>query len=168
MKTLHTKRLTLRKAEVEDAPFFYDLFNSEDWLKYIGDRNIKTIKDAEKQIVEKYLPSYETNGYGSYVVIDKETHKAIGSCGLYKRDNLEHADIGFAFLPEAVGKGYGYESAKAVLDYAVGELNMTKILAFTVTYNQSSIGLLKKLGLVETGTYTFEGDPEELLLFTTT
>jgi len=167
MKTLQTERLTLRKAVATDAPFFYELFNSEGWLKYIGDRNIKTVKDAETQILEKYIPSYEVNGYGSYVVLESDTNKAIGACGLYKRDNLDHADIGFAFLPEVVGKGYGYESAKAVLDYATGALEMTKILAFTVSYNLPSIALLKKIGLVENGTYTFEDDSEELLLFTT-
>ena len=138
MKTLHTERLTLRKAVITDAPFFFELFNSEGWLQYIGDRNIKTVKDAEQQILEKYLPSYEINGYGSYVVVVRDSQQTIGACGLYKRDNLDHADIGFAFLPEAIGKGYGYESAQAVMDYAMGELEMTKILAFTVPENQPS------------------------------
>ena len=36
----------------------------------------------------------------------------MGTCGVYARENTDNApDIGFAFLPEFEGKGYGYESA---------------------------------------------------------
>jgi len=163
--TLETERLLLRKIEVTDAPFFYELFNSEGWLQYIGDRNIQTLADAEKQIVEKYIPSYKKNGHGSYIVIEKSSGLSIGSCGIYKRDNLDYPDIGFAFLPQFVGKGFGFESSKAVLKDAKETLNFSKVLAFTVPYNTASIKLLEKLGLKNAGDYFFEGDPEPLLLF---
>ena len=36
----------------------------------------------------------------------------MGTCGVYARENTDNApDIGFAFLPQFEGKGYGYESA---------------------------------------------------------
>ncbi|WP_432411260.1 GNAT family N-acetyltransferase [Rasiella sp. SM2506] len=163
--TLETERLLLRQIEVTDAPFFYELLNSEGWLKYIGDRNIKTIADAERQIIEKYIPGYTKYGYGSYIVIDKASKMAVGTCGMYQRDNLNHPDIGFAFLPQFIGKGYGYEASNAVLHYAKNTLNICKVLAFTVPHNSASIKLLEKLGLKNAGDYFFEGEPEPLLLF---
>lgn len=162
---IETARLSLRKIEVTDAPFFYELLNSGGWLHYIGDRNIKTIADAEQQIIEKYIPSYTTNGYGSYLVIEKASKLPVGTCGMYKRENLDHPDIGFAFLSPFMGKGYGFEASNAILKNAVDTLNLTKVLAFTVPHNVASIKLLKKLGLKKTGDYFFEGDPEPLLLF---
>ena len=165
ISTLETERLLLRKIEVTDAPFFYELFNSKGWLAFIGDRNIKTIADAEKQIIEKYIPSYTINGYGSYLVLDKTTMIPVGTCGMYKRDNLEHPDIGFAFLPQFIGKGYGFEASYAILKNAKNTLNLSKVLAFTVPHNTASIKLLEKLGLKNTGNYFFEGNPEALLLF---
>ena len=46
-QTLVTERLTLRPLELGDAPFILELFNSETWLRFIGDRGIKTLEDAE-------------------------------------------------------------------------------------------------------------------------
>ena len=99
-------------------------------------------------------------------MIEKASHTPIGTCGMYKRPNLEHPDIGFAFLPQYTGKGYGYESAKAVLDFAQARLNIHKVLAFTVPHNTVSIGLLEKLGFEQDGNYLYEDTDEPLLLFT--
>ncbi|MFT5104146.1 MAG: ribosomal-protein-alanine N-acetyltransferase [Candidatus Latescibacterota bacterium] len=167
MKILETDRLYLRMITTEDAPFMLELFNSPGWLKYIGDRKVQTVDDAVTYIRKYYLTSYKENGFGSYAVVLKDSGEIIGSCGIYKRPNLDNPDIGFAFLPDYLGKGYGYEAAKAVLDYAGAELGMTTILGFTVEYNQPSIRLLEKLGLSQKGTHTFDDDPEQLLLFST-
>ena len=137
----------------------------KNWLKFIGDRNVRTIADAESYIRKNYLSSYEKHGYGSYTVRLKDTGETIGACGLYKREGLDHPDIGFAFLSEFEGKGFGYESAEAVMNYAQNILGIHKILGFTTHYNTGSIKLLEKLGLQQSGTYYFKDDPEELLLF---
>lgn len=165
MFLIETTRLRLREYTREDAAFIYKLMNSEGWLKYIGDRNIKTVENAEVYIEKYYLPSYEINGYGALMVILKESGKPIGSCGLYKRENLQHPDIGFAFLPEYIGNGFGFESANAVLKFAKVSLNIQTILGFTLPDNLASIKLLEKLGLKQKGTYFIKDDPEELLLF---
>ena len=47
---LHTPRLFLRAIQLEDAPFMYDLLRSEVWLRFIGDRNIKTLEDSKAYI----------------------------------------------------------------------------------------------------------------------
>jgi RimJ/RimL family protein N-acetyltransferase len=165
MKIIETPRLRLHKITVADAPFYLKLFNSEGWIKYVGDRAVHTIADAEAYIKKNYLPSYEKHGYGSYTVQLKETNETIGACGLYKRDNLDDPDIGFAFLSEHLNKGYGFEAASAVMDYAKTTLGIQKVLGFTSENNIASILLLEKLGLQKTGTYRFQNDVEELLLF---
>jgi len=165
MSLLETKRLELHKITVDDAPFYLKLFNSESWLQFIGDRKVRSVEDARTYIKKHYLPSYDTYGYGSFTVRLKEDGTIIGACGLYKREDLEHPDIGFAFLHEHIGKGYGYESAKAVMDYARDMLKIKTILGITVHYNRASIKLLEKLGLQPAGTYRFKDDTEELMLF---
>lgn len=161
---IETERLLLRKYTLMDAPFVYILMNTEGWLKNIGDRNIKTVEDAENYIQVNYFSMYENHGYGPYLVSLKETEKPIGSAGLYKRDDLDHPDIGFAFLPEYFNQGFAYEAASAVLNFASEELRISKVLGFTLAENSNSIKLLKKLGLSEAGIYTYK-DGEELLLF---
>jgi len=163
--SIQTHRLLLRKVTIKDAPFFLELLNDPSWIQFIGDRNVNTIEDAEKIISNKYLASYAENGFGSYLVIEKSTQKSIGLCGLYKRVDLQYPDIGFAFLSDCQGKGYGFESAKTILEDALNELSFEKILAFTLEDNVASIKLLEKLGLHRAGVYQPAGDDEVLLLF---
>jgi RimJ/RimL family protein N-acetyltransferase len=161
---IETERLELREYTLKDAPFIYKLMNSEGWLKNIGDRNIHTIADAEAYMQKNYISSYEKHGFGPYLVSLKEDGTPIGSSGLYKRDNLDFPDVGFAFLSEFGNKGYAYESAQAVMNYAAKTLRLETIVGITLPENIPSIKLLKKLGLAEIGTYQYE-DGEELLLF---
>ena len=165
MMSLETERLRLRYYTAADAPFIYELMNSTGWLNYIGDRNIRSIADAETYIKEKYLPSYKLNGYGAYIVVLKETGIAVGSCGLYKRENLEHPDIGFAFLTEYLGKGYGFEASQGVMEHAREKLGINTFLGITLPTNIPSIKLLQKLGLKKQGPFFFNDETEELLLF---
>ena len=161
---IHTERLELREYTLKDAPLIFKLMNSEGWLKNIGDRNIKSLEDAEAYMQKNYLRSYEKYGFGPYLVILKADGTPIGSAGLYKRDNLEYPDVGFAFLPEFGNKGYALEASKAVMQFASENLKLQTIVGITLPENLSSIKLLKKLGLSEVGIYTYE-DGEELLLF---
>ncbi|MDQ3047192.1 MAG: GNAT family N-acetyltransferase [Bacteroidota bacterium] len=146
MKVLETERLIISHLTELDAPFFNRLLNSPSWIKYIGDRKVRTDEDAGNYIRDRIMPSYVLNGFGFYKVSLKDL-TPIGICGLVKRDTLEDVDIGFAFLPEFEGKGYGYESAAEVLNLATSTIGLKRIVAITLKENASSIKLLEKLGL---------------------
>ncbi len=161
---IQTERLELREYTLNDAPFIFELMNSEGWLKNIGDRNIKTIEDAEAYMLKNYISSYEKHGFGPYLVSLKENGTPIGSAGLYKRDNLDFPDVGFAFLAEFGNKGYAFEATNAVMQFASEKLKTQTIVGIVLPENISSVKLLKKLGLFEIGIYKYE-DGEELLLF---
>ncbi|WP_055443896.1 GNAT family N-acetyltransferase [Lacinutrix himadriensis] len=169
MIVAETERLTLSKFTLEDAPFFLELVNTPHWLKYIGDRNVKTIEDAQNRITESHIKSYNTQGFGFYVLRLKEgDNKPIGTCGLIKRDTLEDIEIGFAMLPENEGKGYGHESSLAVLKLAKESFKLKKVIAITLPTNTASIKLIEKLGLsYQKRVKPFEDD-KELLLFAKT
>jgi len=140
--------------------------NTPSWLKYIGDRNIKSVKDAENHLKSGILKSYKESGYGFYKVTQKvEPDKAIGIVGLVKRKELEHTDIGFGFLPDYEGKGFGYESSLAIMDLAKNKFKLNKICAITNPNNKSSIHLLEKLGLSYQKRINPFDENEELLLF---
>ncbi|NNF35908.1 MAG: GNAT family N-acetyltransferase [Saprospiraceae bacterium] len=146
-----TERLQLREMEAEDAPFMYQLFNSPGWIQFIGDRNIQTIADAKDHILDRYISMYDRFGFGLWLVELKNEQTPIGTCGLIKRPNLDHIDLGFAFLPQFHGHGYAFEAASACLKYGNEELKVEKIIAITIPDNQRSINLLHKLGMQNVG-----------------
>ena len=165
MKNIETERLIICQLSVEDTEFIFKLLNSPGWLKFIGNKNVKTISDAEKYIINGPVKSYENNGFGLCLVKLKKDNIPVGICGLIKRDSLDDIDIGFALLPEYEGNGYGYESATAVLHHAKTGLGIKKVVAITDKDNISSIKLLEKTGLQFEKKIILKGEEEEVMLF---
>lgn len=147
MNIIETDRLILREFTAGDAGFILELLNTRGWLKFIGDRGVKTLEDAHDYIQERFVDSYRKNGFGAYLVMLKDKEQPVGMCGLIKRPELEDPDIGYALLPEYEGKGYAFEAAWHTLHYAKTVLMLPRILAITNADNVNSINLLNKLGL---------------------
>ncbi len=167
MFKIETSRLVIEEIDLSDAEFIKELMNTKGWLQFIGDRGIKTVKDAENYITEKFIWAYNNWGYGPYKVFLKGNKSPIGICTLVKRDYLEFLDIGFAVLPQFEGAGYMFESTKTMLNYALTDLKQDKVFAFTELDNVRSINLLNRLGLSEKGFITPDGEEEQLYLFST-
>jgi ribosomal-protein-alanine N-acetyltransferase len=146
-----------------DAGFILDLLNQPSFIKYIGDRNVRTVEEAQEYIKSRFAESYRKFGFGMWTVELKDVRTPIGICGFVKRDALPDADIGFAFLPQFEGKGYALESAVGVMNYGKNVLHLTRVLAITTKDNESSGRLLGKLN------FKFERlivlNDEELKLF---
>ena len=164
MNILETERLLLREFELTDAKFILTLVNTPGWLEFIGDRNIKTEAAAVTYLQSGPMKSYRENGFGLWMV-EKKDGTPIGMCGILKRESLDHPDIGFAFLPEAMGMGYAFETASATMRYAKTRLHLQTILAITVPKNKKSIRLLEKIGLSFVQTTFSPIDHEALMLF---
>ena len=162
---LETERLVLRRLSVEDAPFVLGLVNEPSWIRFIGDRGVRTLEDARSYILKGPVAMYERLGFGLYLTELKEGAVPLGMCGLIKRDSLPDVDIGFAFLPRFWGKGYALEAATAVLAHGKRALGLERIVAITSPDNQSSIKLLEKLGFRFERRLVLAGDTSEVNLF---
>ncbi|HNU87546.1 MAG TPA: GNAT family N-acetyltransferase [Ferruginibacter sp.] len=165
MHIFETRRLVLSRLTLGDAPFILELVNDPSWIRFIGDKNVHTLKAAKEYIKNGPQKSYAQLGFGLYAVKLKRSGKAIGMCGLLRRDTLDDADIGFAFLPKYTGKGYAFESAETVLKHAHESLKMKRILAITSIDNASSVKLLERLGFCLLKRVRLTPGSEELNLF---
>lgn len=164
---LDTARLRLRRLAESDAVFMLRLLNEPSFIRNIGDRGVRTLADAARYLREGPIASYRAHGYGLYLVELKESGEPIGICGLVRRDYLDAADVGFAFLPEYWSRGYASESARAVMSYGFEVLGLPRILAIVSPDNADSIRVLGRLGLVFQGTITPPGASSGLELFAT-
>ncbi len=161
---LETERLRLREMDSAlDAGFIFALLNTPKFLAFIGERGVRSIRDAAAFIENRYRPSYKDHGFGLYTVESKAESVQIGICGFVKRDSLPGPDIGFAFLPEFEAKGYGFESASAMLRHGWETLGFDRVLAVTSMDNEASECLLKKLGFSFDGVK--ENDGESLKIY---
>jgi RimJ/RimL family protein N-acetyltransferase len=162
---VETPRLTLRRLTQEDAPFILRLLNEPSFIEFIGDRGVRTVDDARRYVLSGPMASYEQHGFGLYLVELREGDVPIGICGLLKRGQLEHPDIGFSLLPEYWSRGYGREAASAVMAYARDSLGLGRLLAITSPHNERSGRLLSNLGFTFERNTRLSPDGEELKLF---
>lgn len=165
MSVFTTSRLKLEHVEQADAPFILALLNTDGWLAYIGNSKVKTVADAENYIAEKLEKSYQTQGFGLFKMVLKSDGTAIGLCGLIKRDYLPELDIGFGMLPEYERKGYTYEAARGIVEYAFKQLGKNKLFGFTSLDNTASQRLLCKLGFINEGVIKYGNTDEDVRLF---
>ena len=165
MKILETDRLILRRLSTEDAEFILELLNEPSFLRFIGDKGVRTLDDARDYILNGPVDMYTRLGFGLYLTELKESGVPIGICGLLKRDGLEDVDIGFAFLPKFWARGYAYESAAAVMAYGKTVLGLNRIVAITSPDNYASGRLLEKLGLRFERMIHLSNDAPEVRLF---
>ncbi len=159
-----TPRLIWREFGAKDGAFMLELLNSPGWITFIGNRNINTEAEAQAYIDDRLMAYYQENGFGFLMVtLNNIEETPVGICGFIQRDYLEHADFGFAFLPQFMGKGYAHEISLALLPYAKNVLQMEKICAITNLDNLRSIKLLEKIN------FSFDkviiNEDEELRLF---
>jgi len=160
-----TERLLLRRLDVRDSAFIFELVNEPSWLRYIGDKGVKTLQDAQRYIENGPIEMYQRLGFGLYAVELKENGAPIGICGLIKRDALVDVDLGFAFLPRFWTKGYALESASAVMSYGRRALGLSRIVAIVSQDNHRSARLLEKLGFRLESTVSLQPDGDELKLY---
>ncbi len=132
---------------LDDAEFIVELLNDTSFLRFIGDKGVRTSDDARQYIQTGPMDCYERHGFGLWLVELKGSRMPIGICGLLKRDTLSDVDIGFAFLPPYRSQGYASESAAAVMDYGRTVLGLRRIVAITNDDNTGSHRVLEKIGM---------------------
>ena len=165
MKILVTPRLQISPLTLADAPFILELVNDPAWIRFIGDKNVHSLADAEGYLRNGPLAMYHRHGFGLFRVDRRSDGVAVGMCGLIRRDGLDDVDIGFAFLEHARGQGYASEAARAVLDYGLADLALGRIVAITTVDNHASSRVLEKLGMRFVRTTRLPGDATELKLY---
>ena len=157
---LESERLIIRDFEIKDAPFYFNLFNDPDWVRFINDKKLKSIEETAI-FLSKMKNEYSKSGLGYFTVILKETNEAIGVSTALKRDNLEFIDIGYGFLPRYRGKGFATEATKLIIAYVRKKFQQEKVLAFTMPENVNSQKLLKKLDFQFKGYQVIFDDEED-------
>jgi len=162
---LETDRLVLRELELDDAEFIVELLNDPSFIRHIGDKGVRTIEDAREHLRTGPMESYGRLGFGMWAVEPRAGGRPMGICGLIQREWLDDVDVGFAFLPQFCSRGYGFESASAVLAHARDRVGLERIVAITARDNAASIALLEKLGLTFERVVEFPDDGKEVSLF---
>jgi RimJ/RimL family protein N-acetyltransferase len=167
MLILETDRLRLRwfTGTDTDADFLRALLNDPGWLANIGERNVRTRRQARAWIATRHTDAYGRLGFGFWAVERKSDGRLMGMCGLVKRDTLLEVDVGYALMPEFRGQGYAREAAHACVQYAHEVLGLAEVWGITGPDNAPSAAVLQKIGLRDAGITRLVGNDHDTWLF---
>jgi len=164
MKTLiETERLLFRELLPADDAGMFELDSNPEVHIYLGNNPVKSIEEVQEAIVN-IRQQYLENGIGRWAVILKETGEFIGWSGLKLEKNVNghetFYDLGYRFIQKHWGKGYGYESAKAFVDFGFNEMKLPVINAYADFNNLGSRKILEKVGMHFVNTFEEDGVQE--------
>lgn len=165
MSPILTPRLCLREFTLADASFVLQLLNDPDFIRFIADKGVRSIADAEAYLQAGPLASYATNGFGLWAVAHRQTGLLLGMCGLIRRPDVPHVDVGYAFMPQARGQGYAVEAAAAARAYGLDVLALPRVVGFIDPANHASAKVLQAIGLHSQGMVSLPGVDGDTELF---
>lgn len=159
--TIETERLILRKLIPSDDEAMFLLDSNPNVHRYLGNKPVTSIEES-REYINNILIQYIQNGVGRFAVILKETNEFIGWAGLKfitepVNERLNFYDIGYRFIEDYWGNGYGQEAAKAWLAYGFKQLKIQKICAYADVKNKESRKILEKIGLQPISEFDDEG-----------
>jgi ribosomal-protein-alanine N-acetyltransferase len=160
---LETERLILREILPTDEMALFHLESNPNVHQFLGNRPI-TLMEESRKYIEHIRTQYAQNGIGRFAVVLKETNELIGWSGIKfitepENNHVNFYEIGYRFVEEHWGKGYGFESAKAWLDYGFNQMKIQKMYASANKENAGSIKILKKIGMQQVSEFDWNGIP---------
>lgn len=148
MERLETERILLRQFQSSDFDGLFAMMSDPEVMRHTGFQ-----KPQSKEKVQEFLDKWmnpQNLPFGVWAAESKDSKELIGWFMLQKT-GLEYPEIGFMLPQKHWGKGFATEVSQRILKYAVEELCLDHILAVTVENNESSIRVLKKLGMKNLG-----------------
>lgn len=167
MPPLETARLTLRAFTQGDAAFIVELLNDPDWLRFIGDRKVRSIADAQTYLSNGPIAHETTHGFALGAVQRTGDGALVGMCGLIRREGLDDVDLGYAFLPAYRGQGYAREAAAAWLACGFERHGLRRIVAITAVDNAASGKVLEAIGMRFERRLRVPGHDDDSMLYAT-
>ena len=148
--SLQTERLLLRRYTANDLEAFFRIGSDEEVNTFLPWFPFQSTKEAEEQLHNKYLKSYENSMGFRYAICLKTDNIPIGYVSLADNGSF---DFGYGLRKEFWHKGIVTEACRAVLK-RIKEAGIPYITATHDINNPRSGEVMKKIGM--SYCYSFE------------
>lgn len=149
MTIVTTDRLSLRPLLPDDAEDYAAMrFHPEvaKWLPpapgKVQEGDFVALAHAA---IERFAVSWQERRYAPWGVFNEG--RLIGHAGLNFIEQFDGVEVLWSLHPEAQGKGYATEVARAALAYGFETLELDHIFAITLEENRASRAVMERIGL---------------------
>lgn len=148
MKTIfETERLEVRHLAERDLEGYYKLQSNPLVLQYATGEvdTYENIQKNLKEMIAKY--TVPNNDFWIFAIERKSDQQFLGTAAIVKEESGDD-EIGYRFIQEYWGKGYGFEVCEGLITYA-RKIQLPKLVGYVVDENIASAKILEKLGFKE-------------------
>ncbi|MFF3755776.1 GNAT family N-acetyltransferase [Streptomyces sp. NPDC002185] len=151
MTEILTPRLLLRRWNDDDLVPMAEINADPEVMRWIGDGSVRDLEETAEAI-ERYEEEWDEEGFGLFAVEILGSGELIGFAGLSVPDFLPEVlpavEIGWRLGRPYWGQGYASEAAHAVLEFALQDRGLDRVIAIAHTGNRASENVMRKLGMV--------------------
>jgi RimJ/RimL family protein N-acetyltransferase len=144
-----TERLLLRPFRRGDVDAVFSYRSREDVAQYLFDRPMNHDECAEA--VRLRIGQTAFSGEGDKVVLAverREDNRLIGEVSLIWRSVPDQqGEVGYIFHPDAHGRGYASEAARALVAFGFEVMGLHRIYARCDAQNTASARVMQRLGM---------------------
>jgi RimJ/RimL family protein N-acetyltransferase len=145
---MRTERLLLREWRDDDRAPFARL-NAEPRVAEFLSRPLD--REASDALVDRIVGHWADDGFGLWPVERVEDGAFLGFTGLsapaFEAAFTPAVEVGWRFAPEAWGRGYATEAARAALAFGFEALGLDEIVSFTAPANVRSQAVMERIGM---------------------
>ena len=163
------ERIFLRALEISDYLLINEWRNNPKLNYYLGGNIFLVSSEREKKSIENKIFDDSKNIY--FAICDNESNELIGYSSINDIDlrNLKALWGGTLIGEKFLGKGYGLESAKLILNFLFDQYPVNKCYAYCLETHPATIKLFNSLGFKKDGVLREEvyknGEFKNVLLF---
>jgi RimJ/RimL family protein N-acetyltransferase len=154
MTTLTTERLTLRPLQPADAEAYAAMRHHPAVARWLPAASGDPLEAARRSI-ERFADAWRQRGHAPWGVFLDD--RLIGHGGLNFVPEFDQTEVLWALHPDAWGRGYATEVARAALAYGFETLRRDLIFAITLPDNLASQAVMKRLGLTYRRRVAYKG-----------
>ncbi|MFI9202080.1 GNAT family N-acetyltransferase [Streptomyces sp. NPDC053048] len=148
--TLRTPRLTLRRWREDDVAPMAAINADPEVMRWIGDGSVCDRAQTEAGIAG-WEREWRERGVGLFAVECRETRQLAGFAGLsvpaFLPEILPAVEIGWRLGRSFWGQGLATEAARAVLDFALRDRGLARVVGVHTVGNAAAEAIMRRLGM---------------------
>lgn len=147
MSFIETDRLAIRKFDLSrDLDDMFEIYGDAVTMRFIPCGVLS--REQTERLIVRLIQRDEEHGFGIWPVLHKGERRVIGITGItYIPEYGKDVEIAWTFNKAYHHQGFATEAARAVIQYALGEVGLSQIYALIDPRNVASIAVARRLGM---------------------
>ncbi len=161
LENKESERLRYRTLKESDFEWWMEFASNQEATRYFDFSGNLNSKEFCRLWFDKVFDRYKNNSGGHNVLIEKETGKSVGMCGLLIQevDGIEELEIGYSIHPKFWNMGFASEAAKKCREFAFANNYAKSIISIVHVDNVASAKVAQNNGMFLDKTTEYKGIP---------